>query len=474
MHSKLISESYKKRLQELAGVLVEDNSGKLKGFGISDDAAKFIVGIDDKLAMFLTNITLFEFAKQEGIKSKNIKEIIPIINQGDYLQFLHNNKEKLNYVLEWIKSPFRQGELNLKDIEDLSQAYEMADAWMKSLEATGFIKDESGDIIKTYPADGMYWIDLKTNNSCAESNAMGHCGRDGKATTLFSLRDKEKSPYVTIGYNENTKTVTQVKGRQNKRPIDKYMKYVFSFLMEMVKSNKLINFEWSYSPHGPDLTSEEINYIFEGNLGVYINSMLERNLKDTIYTPISFSRDEIINATGKEKYSEYINKLLLKNLESPSFRLKLKKGDIITVVGQEKYKEYLNQLINKVIENPAYKISFPKADIVSVVGEDRYNQYVNGILSKVLENPIKHQIDMEKDELFALLGADKYKEFTNNIVKQIVNASKTENTLEYLMGKHKLTMPLDKVKEIVGAKNWFMFLKRSHEAGQSNLHGRLD
>jgi len=471
MHSKLISESYKKRLQELAGVLSEDNTGKLKNFGISDDVANFIVGIDDKLALFLTNITLFEFAKQEGLKGKNIKELIPIINQEDFLQFLHNNRERLNYILEWIKSPNRQGNIDFKSIEDLSQAYEMADAWFNTFEATGIIDDESGEVVKTYPNEGMYWIDLKTNNSCEESSAMGHCGRDGLATTLFSLRDTNKVPYVTIAYNENTKTITQVKGRANKRPVERYMQFVFNFLNDMVKKGKIEHVKWSY---GKDLTAPEVAYVFEGNLDAYIAGMVKDNLISKVYVPLSYGKEEIIKAIGKEKYSEYINQLLIKNLESPSFRLKLKKGDIIAAVGPDKYKEYLNQLMDKALENPAYKVNLPKSDIVNVVGEEKYNQYIDGILNKVLVDPVKYAVDMEKDELFAILGEVKYKEFMSNIVKKVVEASSSENTLQYLLGKHKLTMPIDKVQQMVGPKIWFMFLNRSNKKGMSNLYSRLD
>lgn len=474
MNKKLISENYKKRLQELAGVLIEDNSGKLKNFGISNDVVSFIIGLDDKLALFLTNITLFEFAKQEGLKGKNIKELIPIINQEDFLQFLHNNRERLNYILEWIKSPNRQGNIDFKSIEDLSQAFNMADTWFNSFEATGVITDESGEVVKNYPNDGMYWIDLKTNDSCEESDAMGHCGRDGLATTIFSLRDINKVPYVTVAYNEDTKTLTQVKGRANKRPVERYMPFVFNFLNDMVKKGKIENVKWSYSPHGPDLTEPEIAYVFEGNLDAYISGMVKGNLLSQVYVPLSYGKEEIIKAIGKEKYSEYINQLLIKNLESPSFRLKLKKGDIISAVGQERYKEYLNQLMDKALENPAYKVSLPKADIVNVVGEEKYNQYIDGILNKVLVDPIKYTVDMEKDELFAILGEEKYKEFMISVVKKIVDASSSENTLEYLLKKHKLHMPIDKIKQIVGSKTWFMFLKRSHESGQSNIRGRLD
>ena len=112
----MLTESYKKRIQELAGILLEDNTGKLKNFGISDDVAKKLVSVDDGLAMFFANATIRDFAKQEGIGTENLKETISVMDQGDFLQYLEDNTQRINYVLEWIKSPFRQGEINLKEI----------------------------------------------------------------------------------------------------------------------------------------------------------------------------------------------------------------------------------------------------------------------------------------------------------------------------------------------------------------------
>ena len=152
-----------------------------------------------------------------------------ILNQNDYLNFLEKNEGRINYVLEWIKSPNRP-EMDLKTIQGLSQAEELARVWHNNRTASGAIKDESGDVLEIYPKEGLYWIDLKTNRSEEEAEAMGHCGTDNNATTLFSLRDKNKSPHVTIAYNGDAKTLKQVKGRNNQKPLPEYMKYVYDFL----------------------------------------------------------------------------------------------------------------------------------------------------------------------------------------------------------------------------------------------------
>ena len=461
----MISETYSKRLQELAGILSEDNSGKLKSFGISDQVASFIVKLDDKLAMFIANITLAEFVKREHIEGHNIKEIIPILNQNDYLGFLEENEGRVNYVLEWIKSPNRP-EVDIKTIQDLSQAEEMARAWHNNRTATGSIKDEAGDVIDVYPKEGLYWIDLKTNHSTAEAEAMGHCGTDNGATTLFSLRDKNKSPHVTIAYNGDAKTLKQVKGRNNQRPLPEYMKYVYDFLEKLVAKGVLVNVEWSY---GKDLDDEEINFVFEGHKDVLIASILEKNLKQIKYVLPPFTKEEIIEVVGKEKYKEYITKLLNKSLELPYFNPKLKKGDIIDAVGLDGFNQYIKELFEKTIDDQRYQIGLPKNEIIKVVGEEQYNIYIHNLLDRVLQHPFNNKANMTKDELFALLGDAGYKNFINNLITKIVNGVNSESSLKYALNQHGIAYDEAKVRAIVGAKVWFMFVKRVTMRGQSNI-----
>ncbi|MFA5066977.1 MAG: hypothetical protein WC466_02895 [Candidatus Izemoplasmatales bacterium] len=469
----MLSENYKKRIQELAGLLIEGNEDKLRSFGINNDISKYLTNIDEKLSIFLANILISEYAKKEDIDVTNIKDTINLIDQGDFLDFIEDNKEKLNYIIEWIKSPFRVGEINLKDIADLSQAFSMAEEWHKSIQDTGIIKDESGDIIKTYPKEGFYWIDLKTNYSEDEANAMGHCGKDSRATTLISLRDAKKVPHVTIAYNEDNKAVTQVKGRKNQRPLPQYMKYVYDFLKEMIENGKLKEFQWSF---GKDLDENEIQYVFEGNLEVYIDGVLKQNLNSNIkYKAPSVSKEEIINVVGKEKYAEYVKGLLQKNIENPNFGLTMRQSEIVDAVGNEEFGKYINNLLDVAIQNVNVRIPFSKSEILKYADEEKYNKYISSMLSMVLENPTKNKISLNKDEMYSLLGQEKYREFINELLKKIVTVSNSERTLKYLLNKHDIKFDLNRVQQIVGNKIWFFFLKRSVSSEQSNIGaGRID
>lgn len=252
----LLSEKFSIRIKELAGILTENKNEKLVKIGFSEDFATFLNEVGGKYALVLGDWSVKQYAKDHGINKNNVKEIFPEINQDSVIEYIKNNETTVNTIMEWLKYPNRPM-VDLKQIKNLEEALDKAIEWHDSLEASGKIEDESGEIIKQYP-EGYYWIDLKTNNSPQEGNAMGHCGRDGKATTLLSLRDKKtKEPHVTMAYNENDGTITQVKGKSNKKPIEKYMKFVLDLLKEMKAQNKFTGFKWSYPVNGPDLSIED-------------------------------------------------------------------------------------------------------------------------------------------------------------------------------------------------------------------------
>ena len=79
--------------------------------------------------------------------------------------------------------------------------------------------------------DTSYWYDLQTDTCPIEADRMGHCGGDGRATTLYSLRykgkDRQKSDsYITVAYNPDTESIYQIKGKFNKAPDKKYYEHI--------------------------------------------------------------------------------------------------------------------------------------------------------------------------------------------------------------------------------------------------------
>ena len=86
--------------------------------------------------------------------------------------------------------------------------------------------------------DGYYWYDIGNTDCEIEADKMGHCGAEGRATTMYSLRAPSKDPeadygrdhWVTVAYNEKTKTVYQIKGRNNGPPDKKHWKKIVDLL----------------------------------------------------------------------------------------------------------------------------------------------------------------------------------------------------------------------------------------------------
>lgn len=241
--------------------------------GFNPEIENYLRGIDYDFGIDIGIIALKGFFKHENpeldVNSIGLGEMIQSTNQEEFLRFLKENENEIDVIVEWINSAIRQENegpltpdfIKSKNFQNLGDALFIANEWHTHIQASGVLKNkQAGTPVERYP-DGYYWMDLNTNSSRDEGQAMGHCGTDGRATTLFSLRDENGEPHVTIAYNEKTKNVGQVKGKNNRRPIQKYMDYVNDFLGKLVKNNKLESFDWSYPVYGPDLNKEEIDNI---------------------------------------------------------------------------------------------------------------------------------------------------------------------------------------------------------------------
>lgn len=104
-----------------------------------------------------------------------------------------------------------------------------------------YIRDKP-TVIKTYD-DGLHWVRLSTEaHMTREGELMGHCvgahsytsSMRAGTTEYYSLRDKQNEPHVTVEVRPSgaSRSVTQMKGKQNKRAVDKYQKYLRDFVTQ--------------------------------------------------------------------------------------------------------------------------------------------------------------------------------------------------------------------------------------------------
>ena len=122
--------------------------------------------------------------------------------------------------------------------------------------------------------DGSYWYDLETSRCKIEGDRMGHCGTDDRGN-LYSLRKRDKGKrdsksYITIAFNEQSKEIFQIKGRQNTCPPEALWPHIEKFIELQGATNLQETGEYSAEPEEfsrlGDYLSEETGIEWGGTL----------------------------------------------------------------------------------------------------------------------------------------------------------------------------------------------------------------
>lgn len=329
----LLSESYKKRIQELSGIVLESkeileekdnrevivNKIKLPQF-----VADWAHNISDKYSIWIADIlkekTFDSMAPEGGVMRKLVKRSFEEGRSKDaFEKNLRNVMRRLqgqfSYVSDWLNG--REGELApetdkivLRNIS-FENALERAEQWHERVADLStpdiVIEDEDGEILMTFP-DGYYWINLGKGSCSKEGRAMGHCGR-GEGL-LFSLR-KEKHPHVTADILKNG-IVKQLRGRANTKPKKKYHPYIIA----LIKSDYVNSFHyWDYKRENNfwihDLSKEEIKDIANTkptvlkNQRFHLFNFSEDEIKELVErVPEIFSEKQIRRLLGDEYFEQ--------------------------------------------------------------------------------------------------------------------------------------------------------------------------
>lgn len=148
-------------------------------------------------------------------------------------------KDAIRYIEDWFLS------INPKpDINDftLESAYEESRKWHKSIATnTKYVKYENSDEENVEFKYGGYKIVniVKRTDLTIEGQKMGHCvGGGGYANKIgkndgykiLSVRDEKNEPHATIEMNKNR--LLQIKGKENKVPITKYIPIIVFWIIE--------------------------------------------------------------------------------------------------------------------------------------------------------------------------------------------------------------------------------------------------
>ena len=155
-------------------------------------------------------------------------------------------------------------------------------------------KEGTVEVLHTFK-DGYTWVSLKDKQSLSrEGKLMQHCvgqeeqgylkGVQGKTLELWSLRDSGNGPHCTVEYLTTEKRVKQIKGKQNKGVVSKYVPYCKSFLQLQEKKGKVKDFDPDdlknigiLEQEGTwyDLFNLPENFTVKANLDLYVTKITE-------------------------------------------------------------------------------------------------------------------------------------------------------------------------------------------------------
>jgi len=175
-------------------------------------------------------------------------------------RFISSHEGSFATVRDWFRHLMRNeperlnpGRLNRMSWEQAEQAaFQWHDA-MKAAELDNTEEREEDREIYMDMGNGIAWWKL-TGQSCLdrEGNLMGHCVADyvgeveSGQSIILSLRDAKNLPHVTVELSKNlpwaknkndkpeaTYEIEQVKGKENKAPVEKYWPYVDALIKKL-------------------------------------------------------------------------------------------------------------------------------------------------------------------------------------------------------------------------------------------------
>lgn len=148
-----------------------------------------------------------------------------IIHTVDYFATLEPNDLRKIY-----KEPYRVIKQKVQEW-DRELASASKDTDKEDEDKKKLVLDKDYKVIKQ--VGGMKWVKLLTPESkTVEGSSMGHCvGRGGyEKADIYSLWDSKNRSHVTIEANDSRKTISQVKGKQNREPVEKYIPISIEFV----------------------------------------------------------------------------------------------------------------------------------------------------------------------------------------------------------------------------------------------------
>ena len=164
-----------------------------------------------------------------------------------------------------------------------------------------------------------FWVPVDQTDALVEGGKMQNCiGKyciPSDTTKIFSLRNSFNNPHISLSLRKNNDIwyVSEIKGKQNKSPMPKYIPYIFPFLEKLFQKGAVPAGDFWRLDH-PDV----VKYVN------YINQPIPQVLPQKMIDLVS---DEVLNANAvkygirgfdKQYFKRLSSDTIIKVLESPA------------------------------------------------------------------------------------------------------------------------------------------------------------
>jgi DNA repair protein RadC len=243
----------------------------IKKIGLNENLAEYLVSVSPTFAVWFAD-AIVENEIEERQESKEV--VLKAINEKSISKntnyFNNNFGGAIREILDWLQHPSTPKQ-NLRDLT-FSEALKKSRDWHQELTTSGgdlnFVEPDENSVLITYPPNEFgktyYWAFIPKNYCDIESSRMGHCGRTG-AGSLISLRsfftninnESVTDSHVTIAYNKDDGLFYQAKGKQNRKPVEKYFPYIFDLIVNLSNGKIKEEYKLKVADKLNDLRSQE-------------------------------------------------------------------------------------------------------------------------------------------------------------------------------------------------------------------------
>ena len=291
-----------------------------------------------------------DFYKDLKTKVDKEAEQGPIFDQNVLSNVLEIETEVPQNVLQWIANQIKDGHdvdlsdnnltrlLNYLSVEDTDLKTTSYTDVAGDLEHTVYDTDfksfgkYSGKNVVYSFEDGWTFVEVGIQDAETEGEEMQNCIGDyceaiyDEEVFLYSLRDPQNNPHVTIEVNEYDEAV-QIKGKQNEYPKDKFWVYITTFL----NHNSFTNVDPLFKSEMDSKSTEEIlrledQVVLANDENVETRFKLTANPNLTPEAQMVLANDEIrdvrFRLSGNSNLVPEVQQILA-NDETPDVRFRL-------------------------------------------------------------------------------------------------------------------------------------------------------